>query len=108
MVNVKQDEAKLKALTTLEYLGGANKIKAMVNGKHFSYDKNGGIQFWFEGNKKMNVVKFDLMPNDLYQVTFYKFNRRTFELKEVEQIKDVYADQLKEIFERTTGLYLSL
>lgn len=101
-------DAKQIANKTIEYLGGYGKIMAMVNGKDFAYDQNGGIQFKFSGNKEMNIVKFELTQQDLYKVTFYKYNRRTLEVKVVKEYDGIYADQLKSLFERVTGLDLSL
>lgn len=94
---------------TLEYLGGQEKIAAMVDGNYFSYNgKDGTLYFRFKGNRKMNAVEFALTPKDLYKVTFYKYNPKTYEHKTVEEYDDIYADQLKDLFERITGLYLSL
>lgn len=101
-------DAKQIADTTISYLGGYNKLMAMVNAKNFVYDKEGGIQFWFSGNKNMNIVKFSLTHEDLYKVTFYKYNRRTMDVKVVDEYDGIYAEQLKELFEQVTGRYLSI
>lgn len=101
-------DAKQIADKTIEYLGGYGKIQAMVNGKDFIYSKDGSIQFKFSGNKDMNIVKFTLTDDDLYKVTFYKYNRRTLEVKTVKEYDGIYCNQLKELFEDVTGLRLSL
>jgi hypothetical protein len=101
-------EAKMIAETTLQQLGGAGRLTAMIGAKHFGYDKNGTLTFQFKMCKKANGVRIELNGKDLYDVTFTKFNARTYEVKEVHKFEDVYADQLKEVFESFTGLYLSL
>lgn len=100
--------AKQIADKTIEYLGGYGRIMAMVNGKDFAYDKDGSIQFKFSGNKNMNIVKFALTHEDVYKVTFYKYNNRTYDLKVVKEYDGIYASKLKELFENVTGLDLSL
>jgi hypothetical protein len=56
----------------------------------------------------MNRVKIILNEMDLYNIEFSKFTRSTLELKVVEEFENIYCDQLGDVFETTTGLYLSL
>lgn len=95
------------AMEILNQMGGMGKIKMMVNGKDFLYGEN-WIQFKFSGSKKMNIVKIKLNSMDLYEVKFYKYYPRKMELVELKNYDGIYCDQLKELFENTTGLYLSL
>jgi len=82
-------------------MGGFGKLRAMVGATIMRLDN--GVSIKFKGSRKTNCV--EILYNegtDSYDVTFYKgFNV-------VEQMEDIYCDQLKPVFERTTGLYLSL
>lgn len=53
----------------------------------------------------INYVKITLVA-DLYTVTFYRF--RGTNLKALYEVEMVYADQLREVFTRYTGLETSL
>jgi hypothetical protein len=106
------------ANTTIQQLGGTGRLSAMINAKNFTYDKDGTLTFSFSGCKKINQVTIELNSKDLYNITFTKYtagrmNNKTFEYKEptwkaVKEYEDIYNDQLKSVFEETTGLYLSL
>lgn len=96
------------AETTLQQLGGSGKLSAMIGAKNFTHDKNGALQFHFKMCKKANIVKIELNGMDLYNITFYKYNSRTFDCKEVKTLTDTYAEDLKSHIEEFTGLYISL
>jgi len=90
--------------------GGTNRLKVMVGAKNFSYHSESNyIQFDFKGSKKANVAQlvYDY-GNDLYNLVFFKFKRKSFECPEVARFDGLYADMVKETFENETGLYLSL
>jgi hypothetical protein len=55
---------------------------------------------------KMSHVRVTLMPSDTYKVEF--INVRGTNVKTVAEADDIYCDQLKELVEQKTGLYLSL
>lgn len=109
---------KVIAETTMKYLGGAGRLTAMIGAKNFTCDEKGTLTFTFSGCKKINQVSFELNGLDLYDVRFIKYtagrmNNKTFEYKmpsweTVKELNNVYAEDLKEIFEDVTGLYLSL
>lgn len=107
------DNEKIEiANTIIRQMGGGGRLKAMVGAKDI-YALDSGVQFRFMGSKKANKVVIDYTPDDLYKMTFLKvgrFNKKTYEIKveTVETVEGVYNDQLKPIFEETTGLYLSL
>ncbi len=96
------------AHTTLAQLGGSGKLQAMIGAHNFTSDEKGTLGFHFKGCRKANILQIELDPSDTYNVKFLKFNKRTLELKDVKEYTMVYADQLKEIVESFTGLYLSL
>lgn len=96
------------ANTTLEQLGGANKLKAMVGATNFSYDSKGTLTFSFKSCRKANIVSISLSPMDLYDIEFSKMNTRSYECKTVKTFEGVYAENLKSVIEEFTGLYLSI
>jgi hypothetical protein len=82
-----------------------NKLRAMLGAKDFVL-LDAGLAFKFKMNPNMNYVKIELNGKDLYDITFKKVG--TKHTKDVKVINDVYCDELIEIFESTTGLYLHL
>lgn len=99
--------SKQVAETIVQQLGGMGKLRAMVGAKDFAYSDD-SLTFAFKGYRKANVVSIKLTPMDLYEVIFIKYSSKTFETKQVAEFGYVYGDQLKGVFESTTGLYLSL
>lgn len=91
----------------LQQLGGSRRLTAMIGAKYFSAIKN-GLSFRFSARAKngTNYVKIVLNSKDLYDVEFGSIRGSSFKVKN--EFNDIYADQLIEIFEDTTGLYLSL
>ena len=88
-------------------LGGHSKLRAMIGAKDFCADTKALIFKWMDGNARQgNAVKIKLEASDTYTVTFWY--RRGLEVREVAKFDDIYADQLIEVFERQTGLKLSL
>lgn len=97
------------ALTILAQMGGINRIRCMTGTKRFiSYPD--GVSFLFpqKNRKRPNRVKITLTPLDTYTVEFHRITRRGLDVQEMESFDNVYCDQLKDIFESVTGLYLSL
>lgn len=92
--------------TIVKQMGGM-KIRAMVNARDFLV-LDAGVQFTFSGKRGMNKCVVKLNGMDTYDVEFWYVNARkgTCDLKE--SFDDVYEDMLIDIFEHTTGLYLSL
>jgi len=101
-----KQEREFVASETLRYLGGANRLSVMIGATNFIAGTNGELGFKFKGNRQMNYVKFIVNGKDLYDVEFFQI--RKFEMKPVKQFNDYYFDQIKELFEQTTRLYLSL
>lgn len=93
------------AKTILMQMGGSNRLNAMIGAKYFAAIEN-GLSFRFKMSKAANYVKITLNSLDLYDIEFGKVWGKNFKI--VKTVNDVYDDQLKSIFERTTGLYLSL
>lgn len=101
------------ARTILDQMGGIRRLSAMIGAKNFiSGQKDGGalggVSFRFPrpGRGKPNFVKILLMPDDTYTVEFGSVHGYNYKKKK--RVEGVYADQLDDVFERTTGLYLRL
>lgn len=90
-----------------QQMGGINRISAMT-GAHTFVDLGNGLGFKFKGSKKANCLQITLDPSDTYSLTFYKITARGLNVATALELSGVYADQLRPIFESTTGLYLSL
>lgn len=95
------------AATILQQLGGKGKVVAMIGAKHFL---DGGKYLTFQYPKapknKSNAVKIILNHTDTYDVIFYAI--RGTNLNEVSKHDGIGAENLKELFQKETGLYLSL
>lgn len=96
------------ASTTLLQLGGSNRLSAMIGAHNFTSDKDGTLGFHFKSCKKANIVRIELNASDLYNIRFYKYNKKTLDCPEVHTLNDIYAEDLKRLIEEYTGLYLSL
>lgn len=83
------------------------RLQVMIGAKDFVALKS-GVMFRFTGKNKIsaNHCKIVLNGKDLYDITFTRIHGTKLTTKEV--LNDVYCDQLTELFESTTGLYLSL
>ena len=102
------EEATQNAETILEQMGGKGRIGAMVGVTSFfmNVDKNkGGAGFRFRARaaKAIKCVTIVLEASDTYTMKFYSLRGVV-----KHEVTDVYATDLKSIFEDTTGLYLSL
>ena len=109
----------------LQAIGG-NKFLAMTGSKvkYYGYDKNGYVYLMFQLSKnqsKAQFLKIQLNDKDLYNMEFSKIKKTLNkeyaaigikiydeEIKNVKIIKDVYCDQLQEIFTDITGMYTRL
>ena len=108
-LNESLDESDTPAHIILKQMGGSGRLKAMLGAKHFiSHDGGKALSFQFPNRKrsKGNYVKITLRPDDTYDMEFSQIVK--YEAKPVKSYKGIYADQLKPIFEKQTGLRLSL
>jgi len=103
------------ANTIIAQMGGFGPIRAMVGASNFfampeSQEGNnfvlGGVSFKFKGSRKMNYVAVKLMADDTYTVEFKQLGK--LNVKDLSSQDLVYAEDLKPLFESTTGLLLSL
>ena len=99
------------AKTILQQLGG-NRMIAMTGAKNLASgtDKEGRPYLMFKigsGAKSgINHIKIALNGRDLYDIDFGKI--RGYDFKVLKSFDNIYADQLKDIIEQETGMYLSL
>lgn len=98
------------AQETFQQLGGTNRLSVMVGAKNFTFSGDESfIAFkWVAKSPtcKANYLKVVYNSNDTYTMKFLRvYGQKVTEIKEY---SDVYCDQLIELFENTTGLYLTL
>jgi hypothetical protein len=117
MANTTHEERMEVAKTILDQMGGASKIKAMTGAKNFTALPS-GVSFQFPSRKGPNYVKITLTPMDTYTVEFGRKAGAAALMsgkvdveniyKKLSEHTDIYFDQLTDLFEKETGLYLSL
>ena len=105
------------AETIFEQMGGKNKLSAMVAADNFVYNPDPefpSATFKFKGSSKANLCTIVYVRGrDTYDFKLLKRimptqrNGFNYDCKDVYELTDVYADMLKPIFEKQTGLYLS-
>ena len=94
------------ASTIMNQLGGSNRLNAMIGLKDV-YAVENGLSFKMKcKGAKVNYVKIVLNSLDLYDMELGKIHGNSY--KVIKSIENVYCDQMKEIIEKTSGLYLSL
>lgn len=102
--------------------GGFGRLQAMLGAKADKITDN-SFQFTFKMFRKANIFKIELdEAQDLYNCYFIKqrkfttndfikglsFEDKKFEPVTVNEAKGLFADQVKDFFETTTGLRTSL
>lgn len=96
--------SKQIASTILSQLGGS-KIGCMIGVDQFVAIEN-GLQFRFKAKakNKSNLIQVKLNDSDLYDITFGYIRGANYSVRS--EFSDIYCDQLIEIFEEQTGLFL--
>lgn len=107
------EEAREVARTIVNQLtrsnNGYGRLEVMLGATNFHFStEHAYVGFKFKMCRKFNYCRITLNARDLYDVEFMKINTRTLETTRTEEHTDMYADGLKDLFEQTTGLYLSL
>lgn len=111
-----QPQVPYFAQEIIRQMGGIGKLRAMVGAKSFVYsDQEESVMFGFmTGKSGINKIKITLTPMDLYSVEFWQIPSTRAMLKGVEPAlvggvhDNVYWEDLQDLFEAETGLYLSL
>lgn len=112
--NVLLNEWKIDPKQTLQQLGG-NKFLAMTGAKNLMYDeKENYFSFKLPRAKNgINYVKITLNSNDYYDIEYATFrmsmkSEKGYTYKVKKSFDNVPAENLRDNFEQTTGLYTSL
>lgn len=110
--NFSSEDLKAITSTILSQLGG-QKFIVMTGSKNFGFSENkkGNAQLSFHLSRNKAKAQFctiELTGMDLYNMSFTKLNKKTFELETVKEATGFYHDNLQEVFTRVTGLYTSL
>lgn len=93
---------------------GGRRAAVMIGmyGTGYRTDEAGNpvFSFRFKAGRKANFCSITLTPADLYDMVIERISLRKTGLdrKEVARFEGIFCDQLQELFERETGLYLSL
>ena len=103
------ETTKIEAETILNQLGGTRRLAMMTGAKSFSFGSDNGntyVQFRVGRNaKKINLVKITLNGSDTYTTEFMWATTKAITVKS--EFAGVYNDMLQEIFESSTGMYLT-
>lgn len=95
----------------------ADNIAQQLGGKRFLlmigqpcfWTQPNGLRFRLPRNVSgANLCQIELLPLDLYLVTFAKVAKRSLSIEVISVHEDVHAEDLRSIFEETTGLRTSL
>lgn len=99
------EEQKQIAETIIEQLGG--RLTAMIGAHHMFHHAEGALSFRFKAraSNSSNHCKVSLV-GDLYTVVFTSIRGSKVTVKGT--FEGIYNDQLKALFERETGLYLTM
>lgn len=95
------------ATTIAQQLGGTRRLGVMIGAHGFTAGDN-SLSFRFKAKAKngSNAMRIVLEPSDTYRVEFLSIRGTSVKSKGV--FEDVYAEDLRRLFESETGLYLSL
>lgn len=94
------------AETIIDQIGGIGALRMMLGTKAVVCSDQ-SILFDFKGNRKVNKCRVTYCEgSDLYSVEFFKFSPKKLTCPKVQEFAGIYADQLRPLFEETTGLYL--
>lgn len=66
-------------------------------------DCGNSLMFHIPETKRINHVKIILTEDDLYTMRFGRISKLDYQL--IEEVSDVYCDQLQSVFTEVTGLY---
>ena len=89
---------------TIQQLGGIGPLRAMVGANNFIRRGENSMSFRFKGSRRMNYFQITLNAMDTYDLEFGQIRKAGY--VERKNLEGIYADQLIETFEETTGLHL--
>lgn len=90
----------------VQQLGGLALLRLMLGTRQVTFNDR-GIRFDIRGCAKINYVQIEYDAGmDLYQMKFFRVSASKASLTLVSECDDLYADQLCDIIESKTGLFL--
>lgn len=94
------------AKTILDQLGGLPLLRLLLGTRQVVFSSN-GIHFDIHGCAKINRVQIDYNAGmDLYQMKFFRVSTSRVPFNLIAEYEEVYADQLGNMIEAETGLFL--
>ena len=98
------NEINETAKTIIQQLGGLTLLRLLLGTRKVLFNDN-GIRFDIHGCRKINHIKIEYNEGaDLYDVKFFRYDKLS--LRVIAEYDDVYADQLCDMIESETGLFL--
>ncbi len=97
--------------TILAQIGGRRALALMIGAGNFFHTNEGNtLQFHWKArsSNRANCIQVTLTPADTYRVEFYRTAKRGLQCDKIGTHEDIYADSLRELFERETGLVLTV
>jgi hypothetical protein len=95
------------ATIILSQMGGTSRLSVMIGANSFvGSDNSVAFRFKARARNGSNAFRVTLDPSDTYTIEFLSLRGSSRKVKET--LSDVYAEDLKSLFEKKTGLYLSL
>lgn len=94
----------------LQQLGGS-RFKAMTGARDFVYDDEARTLTFrvMRNERKVTHVRITVEPSDTYRVEFLRVvTRGGYRVDTLRDDAGVFVDSLRHVFERGTGLYVSL
>lgn len=91
----------------LDQIGGKRAL-TMLGFTRLTYtDDSLIIKFNARAKNRANCLNIVLDPTDVYRVEFWRIGQNA-DVRLIEETRDIYAEQLREVITHRTGLYLSL
>lgn len=104
-MNKEQADTAIQQLT-MDTRNPYGALRLMLGASNFGYGEE-GVSFRFKMCRKAQFCRVELdEATDLYNLVFIRL--RNYELAETGRFNGIYFDQLKEVFERFTGLCLTV
>jgi hypothetical protein len=95
------------AKTIIQQMGGQGRLVAMLGAYNFVGSENSvAFRFKCRAHNGANGLYIRLDPSDTYTVEFISCRGMSRKVKG--SFQDIYAEDLRSLFEGQTGLYLSL
>ena len=87
---------------------GGRRFAAVTGSRNFTGYTDGLTMTLAKNDSGANRLAITLTPNDTYNMRFFRYSRTQGTIKEIEELDEVYCDQLQDLFEQVTGFDLSM